>query len=255
MVGWRLALFMLPRVLKRAKAIIADSHATKTDIERFFGVRSGKINVVYPGIDLAYSAAARRLHERTNVPSAGSARYILCLGPWVRRKNLEVAVDAFKRIALRFPDVNLVITGKPARGMRAYTEEELIGDLPTKTRDRVRLAGFVQQEELHRLVAGATLLAYPSRWEGFGLPPLEAMLAGVPVVASLTPAVEEVTEGAALLCDAENPREWAKSFEMVLSNPQTAATLSEAGRKRAALFTWERCARETAALYHQVAGR
>ena len=130
----------------------------------------------------------------------------------MRRKNLEVAVDAFKRIALRFPDVNLVITGKPARGMRGYTEEELIGALPTKTRDRVRFAGFVEQEELHRLVAGATLLAYPSRWEGFGLPPLEAMLAGVPVVASLTPAVEEVTEGAALLCDADNPREWAKTL-------------------------------------------
>jgi glycosyltransferase involved in cell wall biosynthesis len=108
---------------------------------------------------------------------------------------------------------------------------------------------------LYCLVAGAALLAYPSRWEGFGLPPLEAMLAGVPVVASLTPAVEEVTEGAALLCDADNPHEWAKTFETVLANPQTAAVRGDAGRKRANLFSWARCARETATLYHRVAGR
>jgi glycosyltransferase involved in cell wall biosynthesis len=254
--GWlAMAVLTLPRVLKRAKAIIADSHATKGDLVRFFGVPPGKINVIYPGIDQAYREAASRFHERKMDPRLGSKRYILCLGPWVRRKNLEVAIEAFKRIALRFPDVDLVITGKPARGMQGYTAESLLGTLPAKTRARVRLAGFVEQDALYRLVAGATLLAYPSRWEGFGLPPLEAMLAGVPVVASLTPAVEEVTEGAALLCDADNPHEWAKTFETVLGDPETAATLSEAGRKRAALFSWEQCARETAALYHRVAGR
>jgi glycosyltransferase involved in cell wall biosynthesis len=145
--GWlAMALLTLPRVLKRAKAIIADSHATKVDLERFFGVRPGKISVIYPGIDLAYSEAARRLHRRTADPSTGSASYILCLGPWVRRKNLEVAVEAFKRIAPRFPNVNLVITGIPARGMRGYTEASLLGDLPPKTRARVRLPGFVEQD-------------------------------------------------------------------------------------------------------------
>jgi alpha-1,3-rhamnosyl/mannosyltransferase len=81
------------------------------------------------------------------------------------------------------------------------------------------------------------------------------MLAGVPVVASLTPAVEEVTEGAAMLCDADNPHEWAKTLEQVLSDPKTAANLREAGRKRAAQFSWKKCARETADLYHRVAGR
>jgi len=157
----------------------------------------------------------------------------------VRRKNLEVVVEAFKRIAPRFPDVQLVITGKPARGMKGYTEESLLDGLPPATRVRVQMPGYVEQSDLYRLVAGASILAYPSRWEGFGLPPLEAMLAGVPVVASLTPAVEEVTEGAAMLCDADNPHEWARALEQVLSDPKTAATLSEAGRKRAALFSWE----------------
>ncbi len=253
--GWlAIALLTLPHVLKHAAAIIADSRATKADIERFFGVRPAKVKVVYPGIDRAYGEVQEKMIEGRLIGARQEGRYILCLGPWVRRKNLEVVVEAFKRIAPRFPDVQLVITGKPARGMKGYTEESLLSVLPPKTRARVRRTGFVAQGDLYRLVAGATLLAYPSRWEGFGLPPLEAMLAGVPVVASLTPAVEEVTEGAAMLCDADNPHEWAKSIELVLSDPKTAADLSDAGRKRAALFSWEKCARETATLYHRVAG-
>ncbi|HST06379.1 MAG TPA: glycosyltransferase family 1 protein [Chloroflexia bacterium] len=250
------ALFTLPKVLHRASAIIADSHATKADIERFFGVRAGKIVVVYPGIDRAYADAAANRNSRsqaTNGQSAGP--YILCLGPWVRRKNLEVIVEAFKRIAPRLPGLQLVITGQPARGMQGYTEESLLGDLPAQTRNRVRLMGYVPQAELYELVADASVLAYPSRWEGFGLPPLEAMLAGVPVVASLTPAVEEVTEGAAMLCDADNSFEWAKTLEIILRDAQKSAELSELGRRRAEVFTWERCARETAALYHRVARR
>lgn len=254
--GWlAMALLTLPRVLRRAKAIIADSRATKADIERFFGVRPGKIAVIYPGIDRAYGVVEQKSKEGGLVDSFDEGRYILCLGPWVRRKNLEVVVDAFKRIASRFPEVRLIITGKPARGMKGYTEESLLGGLPPKTRAKVRLPGFVEQDDLYGLVAGASVLAYPSHWEGFGLPPLEAMLAGVPVVASLTPAVEEVTEGAAMLCDADNPHEWAKTFELLLGDPTTAAVLSDAGRKRATPFSWEKCARETATLYHRVAGR
>ena len=254
--GWlALALLTLPRVLKRAAAIIADSYATKADIERFFAVPPAKVTVIYPGIDRAYGEVEQRGSDGSLTRTLRQGRYILSLGPWVRRKNLEVVVEAFKRIAPRFPDVQMVITGKPARGMKGYTEESLLGMLPPNTRARVRLPGFVAQRDLYRLVSGATLLAYPSRWEGFGLPPLEAMLAGVPVVASLTPAVEEVTEGAAMLCDADNPHEWAKTLEQLLSDPKTAADLSAAGRKRAAEFSWERCARETAALYHRVAGR
>ncbi|MEP6775021.1 MAG: glycosyltransferase family 1 protein [Chloroflexota bacterium] len=250
-----MALLTLPRVLKRATAIIADSHATKADIERFFGIRPGKIAVIYPGIDRAYGVVQQPSEGSRLVGRPAKGRYILCLGPWVRRKNLEVAVEAFKRIAPRFPEVKLVLTGKPARGMKGYTEESLLSHLPPKTRARVVLTGFVEQDEMYELVAGASLLAYPSRWEGFGLPPLQAMLAGVPVVASLTPAVEEVTEGAAMLCDADNPHEWAKTFEMVLGDPKVTLALGDAGRKRAALFSWERCARETAALYHRVARR
>ena len=254
--GWlAIALLTLPRVLKRAAAVIADSHATKADIERFFGVAPSKIKVIYPGIDIGYGEVKQEPVVGKPIGVLQNTRYILCLGPWVRRKNLEVVVEAFKRIAPRFPDVQLVITGKPARGMKGYTRESLLGGLPPKTRARVRLPGFVAQTDLYRLMAGASLLAYPSRWEGFGMPPLEAMLAGVPVVASLTPAVEEVTEGAALLCDADNPHEWAKTIEQVLRDPNAAAALSDAGRKRAALLSWEKCARETAALYHRVAGR
>jgi alpha-1,3-rhamnosyl/mannosyltransferase len=252
--GWlAMALATLPKVLRRARAIIADSHATRADIVRFFDVRPGKIVVIYPGVDSPPAEAPCNL-RRLNTPTSAD-RYILCMGPWVRRKNLEVVVEAFRRIAPRFPNLRLVITGKPAPGMKGYTEESLLGALSPAIRSRVHLTGFATHAELHRLLSGAAILAYPSRWEGFGLPPLEAMLAGVPVLASLTPAVEETTEGAAMLCDPDNPHEWAKTLELVLTKPQTAVALIETGRARAAAFTWQRCARETAALYHRVAGK
>jgi glycosyltransferase involved in cell wall biosynthesis len=248
---------LLPVVLRRAKAIIADSHATGRDIQAFFGVSERKIVVIYPGIDppesvVAGNAPAYRSGDGR--PLAG-APYILCLGPWVRRKNLEVVVKAFALLAHDFEEISLVITGDTSRGMKGYTQDELFGLLPARFHNRLHLAGYVSQERRNALVSGASALCYPSRFEGFGLPPLEAMAAGVPVLASDTPAVAEVTAGAALLADPDDAGEWAQALRRLWEEPVLAEQLRTDGLRRSAEFTWPRCALETARLYRRVAQR
>ncbi|MGA7731136.1 MAG: glycosyltransferase family 1 protein [Chloroflexia bacterium] len=237
----------LPAVLRRSHTIIADSHATKSDIERFYRIQPDKIVVIYPGVDETYTL-------QRNATSGSSERpYVLCLGPWVRRKNLRVVVRAFEQLALQIPDLDLVITGEQPVGMKGYSPAELVGMLPDEIRSRIKLMGYVAREKLPRLVANAVALAYPSRWEGFGLPPLEAMSAGVPVVASKSPSIEEVTAGAAYLCDPDNVSEWVEAFRRILLDPDRAQRMVELGLRRSADFTWERCAAQTAQVYHQVA--
>ncbi|HYO49874.1 MAG TPA: glycosyltransferase family 1 protein [Chloroflexia bacterium] len=252
----RITLALLPRVLARAAAIIADSHATKEDIQRYYYIPSGKIHVIYPGIDREFRRVVptmQNLSDTRRKYGLGDDSYIICVGPWVARKNLSVVVAAFAEVAPRMPNVRLVITGNLSRGMKGTTPEQMVGALPPDARERVHAVGFVPKEELVALVSGAAVLAYPSRYEGFGLPPLEAMSAGVPVVASDTPAVAEVTAGAALLAPVDSPREWAVALAGVLANPDRAAQLRAAGIRRGADFSWERCAKETIALYKNVA--
>jgi glycosyltransferase involved in cell wall biosynthesis len=237
----------LPAILRRAHTVIADSYATKSDIERFYRVRHSKIVVIYPGVDEAYA-----LQRGTGDRSVGRP-YVLCLGPWVRRKNLQVVVRAFAQLALQIPDLDLAITGTQPAGMKGYSRKELVDSLPDEIRSRAKLMGYVAREELPRLVANAAALAYPSRWEGFGLPPLEAMSAGVPVIASKTPAVEEVTAGGAYLCDPDNVSEWVEAFRRILLDRGCTERMVEAGLRRSADFTWERCAAQTAQVYHRVA--
>jgi glycosyltransferase involved in cell wall biosynthesis len=237
----------LPAVLRRSHMVIADSYATSSDIERFYRIQHDKIVVIYPGVDEAYALQRNATSESSEKP------YVLCLGPWVQRKNLQIVVRAFAQLASQIPDLDLVITGKQPAGMKGYSREQLVGILPEEIRSRVKLMGYVAREKLPRLVANAAALAYPSRWEGFGLPPLEAMSAGVPVVASKTPAVEEVTAGAAYLCDPDDAGEWAEALGRIILDPGCTQRMVETGLRRSSDFTWERCAAQTAQVYHKVA--
>ncbi len=251
---------MLPSVLRRATAVIADSHTTVSDLRRFYNLHPDKVHVIYPGIDAEY----RQPSGTGMVPSTRNSAalsehhsehpYVLCLGPWVGRKNLHVVVQAFGILAERIENIEMVITGSSTRGMKGAQLEPEIARLPADVRARIRTVGFVENSVLKALVQGASVLAYPSRFEGFGLPPLEAMSAGVPVIAADIPVIREVTAGAALLADVNKPVQWADLLEAVVTNRQLAGRLSEDGKKRSTLFSWERCTLETVALYTHVAG-
>lgn len=246
---------LLPRALARASAIIADSEATRADLERFYGVKEGRVAVIYPGIDQEYMAEQAIGQNVSPLGAMGlvANSYILCLGPWVKRKNLGIVVAAFGELAQQQDNLHLVLTGGVPRGMKGDTQAQLLAGLLAEVRSRVHTPGFVSKETLLALMRGAAVLAYPSRFEGFGLPPLEAMAMGVPVVAARSPAVEEVTGGAALLADPDSAREWIMALRRVLTDPGKAAQLREAGKRRSRLFTWERCAAEVVGLYTSLA--
>lgn len=248
---------LFPLVLRRASAVIADSRATRRDLVRFYGVGPEKIKVVYPGVDDRCRApvAAARIEQARHKYDLGPSRYALCLGPWVRRKNLGVVIAAFGLLAARLPDLMLVITGRPTTGMRSGDVGQALASLSEEARSRVRTVGHVTSEELQALLAGASALAYPSRVEGFGLPPLEAMAAGVPAVVSSAEAVVEATGGAAIVVRSSDARGWAAALESVISDPDVAARLVAAGRDWSARFTWEECALQALAVYREVASR
>jgi glycosyltransferase involved in cell wall biosynthesis len=136
--------------------------------------------------------------------------------------------------------------------MKGNSPADLVAKLPQKLRHRVHFTGHVRLAELEELLRGASLLAYPSRAEGFGLPPLEAMSVGVPVVAADTPVAREVYGKAALYAPPNDVEAWADSITLMLTDEPTRRKLTAAGLKRSALFTWERCAEECVALYRQL---
>ena len=244
---------LLPIVLKRSATIIADSAATARDIQRFYRVHPSKVKVIYPGVDRFTRNASGDLDEQTDSEEAeASEPYILFPGPWVGRKNLGVLVSAFERVAEDFENVRLVITGSTPRGMKGNSPADLVAKLPRKLRHRVHFTGHVPLAELEELLRGASLLAYPSRAEGFGLPPLEAMSVGVPVVAADTLVAREVYGEAALYAPPNDVEAWAERIKVMLTDEPTRRKLTAAGLKRSGLFTWERCAEECVALYRQL---
>src|SRR5205823_5975932 len=122
---------LLPRVLAGASAVIADSEATRADLARFYSVRSERVTVIYPGVDDAFRQplSAQTVKARKHELGLGGKQYIICLGPWVRRKNLGVVIEAFQILSEQLKDLHLVITGKPAAGMRGGNVQSLLAKM------------------------------------------------------------------------------------------------------------------------------
>lgn len=170
----------------------------------------------------------------------GLHRYVLWVGTIEPRKNLPTLLEAFRRLEDR--EVTLALVGP-----------EGWGEMPTSPPERVRVLGFQSPHDLAALYAGAAVFCYPSVREGFGLPVLEAMAHGAPVVTSAGTSTAEVAGDAALLVDPTDPDAIAGALDRVLGNPALAADLAERGQARAAMYTWERTAELTRAAYADVA--
>lgn len=185
--------------------------------------------------------------------AAGSERYVLAIGTIEPRKAYPDLVAAFAPLAAAEPDLRLVIAGRPGWGSEAFADA--VARLPSDIGGRVGATGWLSDEARNDLLAGATVLAYPSRYEGFGLPPLEAMAAGVPVVASDAGSLPEVLGAAAALVPVADvdALSAALATALTLDGPERAQVVA-AGRAHADTFTWGACAAGLAALYERVAG-
>ncbi len=232
---------------RRADAIIAVSEATRRDVVERLGVPEARVTVIPEAVDPSFAPPPRDEAATVIAARFGLVEpYVLYVGQFDPRKNMDGLVSAFARAAERQPDLQLVVAGelgKLAPFLRAALER---GRVPM---DRVVLAGLVTDEELAALYTAAECLLHPALLEGFGLTPLESLAAGTPVVGFRAGAVEEVVGHAGVLVDGSRPEELGDALVAYLSDDALRARLRERARPRAALFSWDRAARDTLAVY------
>lgn len=241
--------------LAKADGVIAPSEATRADLETFHGIGRERVDVVPLGTEQFVAPeeqAARAARAALGIPEGPYALFVGGLEP---RKNLEVLVRAFARVA---PDVEgaLVLAGGAVNWDPGYEARlgAVIAGLPAASRTRVHRVGYVGPADKAALLGGATMLVYPSLVEGFGLPVLEGFAAGLPVLTSSTSSLPEVAGDAALLVEPDEAGV-AEGLRRLLADAALRERLAAAGRARVQAFTWERCARETAAVLHRAAER
>ncbi|WP_447973265.1 glycosyltransferase family 4 protein [Nitrospira sp. Kam-Ns4a] len=223
--------------------ILTDSACSKQDLMERVGLPGDRITVVYPGVDLE---RFRPVSPQTS-PSA-SRPYVLCVAGADPTKNVEMLIEAFARLPKGLRDLHdLVLTGDFRRRPDVRERVSRAG-----IAGQTRLTGVVSEPRLIELYQRATVFVFPSRYEGFGFPVLEAMACGCPVISSNASSLPEVAGDAALLVDPSDTEGFAKAIERVLSDPALRRDLRERGLGRAAQFTWDRTARETVAVYRRV---
>jgi glycosyltransferase involved in cell wall biosynthesis len=230
----------LRRAARRADAIVAVSRHTARDLARHGRVDPARIHVIPLAASLPeFGTDPLPALERLKIPRP----YLLFVGTLEPRKNLVRLVRAYRQVALRLPHA-LVLAG-PA-GWRAH---RLHRELSLRGPGRVLLTGRLSAGDLDALYRGADAFCYPSLYEGFGLPVLEAMARGVPTVVADSSSLPEVAGDAALRANPRSVRALAEALERILSDRDEATRLAEAGRERAALFSWAQTARMTIRVY------
>ncbi len=234
----------------RSARILTVSEASKRDILRFFPMPSEKVDVIYNAIDDRFRTPPdemqmQRVRERYQLHD----RFLLYSGNVKPHKNLERLIDAFHRLRLNgFADIKLLITGSEIsrystlrRAVHRYNLHK-----------HVRFLGYQSANTLASLYRLADAFVFPSLYEGFGLPPLEALASGTPVLTSNVSSLPEVMNGAALLIDPYDPESIAEGLAEILSNDVLRSTLIERGLARAAMFSWEESVRRVLAIYREV---
>ena len=251
----------LIRGLERASRVIAVSEATRRDVEKLASVAPHRLRVVYNAPDpefVAPSGAAdceerRRIMERYQIEYP----FLLYAGNIRRHKNVPRLVEAFTVVREQlashpvYHDLHLVIIGDTLSQFPAVRQTVI----RSRVEHMVRFLGFVPFETLRCFYQSAAAFVFPSRYEGFGLPPLEAMACGAPVVTSNVSSLPEVVGDAAVLVNPENVFDIVRGIRDVLLDEPLRAALIRRGREQAARFSWSRTAREVLEIYQEAAGR
>lgn len=232
---------MMQTVANRADAIIAVSEFTKSELNKYASVDVNKIHTIYNGVDQSW-------FEKTTLPSPHQKPYLLFVGNVKPHKNLANLVRAFGQIMNKVP-YDLVIVGRQ-EGFRSGDMEAQ--QLAQSHPSRILFTGFVDDGLLKSYMSHASAFIFPSLYEGFGLPPLEAMAAHVPTLVSNAAPMPEVCGNASMYFDPRNPGDIAAKILELISHPQMQEKLKENGLIRAKMFSWDAAIEKTARLAHQL---
>ncbi len=228
----------------RSDHIIAVSQFTADQVSLHLGYPRNQISVIYHGVQPVPHFPTKQLEEFRRRQGL-EMPFLLHVGATQKRKNVMRLVDAFERLNAQF---TLVLAGSAG-----YGAEQIMDRIENSTaRRRIRPLGYVDSDRLAMLYRTASVLVFPSLEEGFGMPVLEAMSAGLPVVTSDRSAMAEIAGGGALLVDPERSESIADAVERIFTNPELRQQLVEAGLERAAEFSWIRAAHETMAVYRKL---
>jgi glycosyltransferase involved in cell wall biosynthesis len=240
----------IDQAVRKCDQIIAVSESTKRDIVRLTGAPENKITVVYEAAHpifrrLEDQALLAEVKERLGI----DRDYVLFVSTIEPRKNVPTLLDAFKRLLDNYkPPVNLVLAG--AKGWLFDEVFSLVEKLDLQ--GRVQFVGRVSLEDLLGLYNAATVLVHPAFYEGFGLPPLEAMACGTPVIVSNTSALPEIVGDAAMLVDPTDVDSMAVAIWRVLCDESLQREMREKGLRRARRFSWKKAALQTLNIYHRL---
>jgi glycosyltransferase involved in cell wall biosynthesis len=240
---------LMRRAVERGAWVHTPSQSVAADVVELLGARAERVRCVPLGLRQDADAPAGNDGAAPTDRASPHPPYIFALGTAEPRKDFPNLVAAFDLLAGSHPDLELRIAGGPGWGEEALQRavERAVH------RDRVRRLGWVDEREARQLLAEAVVFAYPSLYEGFGYPPLEAMSAGTPVVATTAGSLPEVLGDAALLVEPADPAALAGALAQAIEDTELRARLKEAGRRRAATYTWETCAEGLARLYWDAA--
>ena len=234
------------KLIKRFDTIVAVSENTKRDIVELCGIDENKVKVIYAGVGEEYRRMAddqslkmAKVREKYKLPD----KFILYLGTVEPRKNVEGIIRAYNEVRskkLELRNINLVIAGgKGWKSKKIYRERE-----ESKFKDDIKFLGYIDPEDKVYLYNLASVFVYPSFYEGFGFPPLEAMACGLPVVASFASSLPEVVGDAALMVDPYNINDISRALKEILTNENLRNQLIARGLKRAGEFSWRKTADE-----------
>jgi glycosyltransferase involved in cell wall biosynthesis len=241
---------VVPASVRRATHIAADSEATRHDLISLYGTAPDKVTVVYSGVDARFHPeydAARLVEVRARY-GIDQRPYVLAVGTVQPRKNYIRLVEAAAEVRRRGHDIQVIFAGG-----KGWLDDPLYAAVRTlDMSSHVRFIGFADDADLPALYSGAALTAMPSLYEGFGLPVLEAMACGSPVVTSAISSLPEVAGDAALLIDPTDTRALADALDRILSDDLLRANLIARGLAQAARFTWDDAAAHLDALYARV---
>lgn len=244
--------FLIPRIARKATKVVTNSNNSKNDLLKFCNLPAHRVSMVYWAVDDQFVRS--QIQQQSSKPAhldpgLKGAPYILYVGSLEPRKNIKALLESYALFRERDPSkhpLKLVLIGG---------ESPLFAEVRWNIRKfdaDVHFKGFVSDNELKEYYRHATMVVYPSFYEGFGLPPLEAMASGTPVITSKTSSLPEVVGKAALLVDPNDHEELSRSIELLAQDRQLQTKLTQLGYEQVRKFNWYRVARSTLAVYYEV---